>query len=285
MTDPIHFRQSLAKILLLQCPAACKWQIDNGFKEPTKPMRFGSVVDQLVFGGGNYHEVGADSWRTKAAREQRDGAIARGQTPVLSHELELARPLAGQIRAAMLGHDMPLEWCDKQVTLTWTSPEGVLCEGTPDLAFYEPLGAPVIDGSRITETARWCVVDAKAGANGNPDYLDNHVVEMGWDIQAAAYEEAGNVLYPETIGHSSHAIVHATSGDGFSCVQWYPFSELMMDLGRARWAQAKEIWSQCLKTGVWPEYQSRPLTPPRRHVYRWLGDSNDVSDLGLVQEP
>lgn len=250
-----RLHQSIAKVLLTECPAVARHQLDNPEqKKVTREMDMGSLVDAFVFGGATYHTISADDYRKKATQEERDAARERGQIPILEREIEPARRLAGAIRAKLLEIGFDLEHCLKQHHMKWTSPEqphigegGVLCAGTPDLAELRP--------------REWLTIDLKVGGDISPDYLDRHIVNQGWHIQAAAYQEAGHVLHPETQGRGGHWLLAAETS-GAMLIELYPFSEMMLDMGRHAWARAQRIWRKCQETGEWPGYQARPLMPP-----------------------
>jgi hypothetical protein len=68
--------------VLLKAPALFKWQQDHPVHKDV--FDFGSAAHALVLGvGAPLHVVHADSWRTKAAQEERDKARAEGSIPLL----------------------------------------------------------------------------------------------------------------------------------------------------------------------------------------------------------
>ncbi len=259
-------------MLLSSCPAQARWRLDNPEAcEPTRAMDLGSLVDQLVFGGASFHTINADSYRTKAAQTERDAARERGQIPVLEHEIEPAQRLAGRIRATLLEEGVELEKCQKQQHMEWESPVGIIsnngrptpCAGTPDLA--------------ILRAREWITIDLKVGGKIDPEYLDRHVCDQYWDVQAAAYQEAGHTLY-HTDGRGGHFLLCAETS-GAQMVEIYPFSESMMELGRRRWARAQYLWNHCRNNNEWPGYKRRDLVPPD-----WLYERETSSNSKFQQE-
>lgn len=240
--------QSIAKVLLSKSPANARHLLDNPDEnKPTREMDLGSLVDALVFGGASYHTISADDYRKKATQQERDAARERGQVPILDREIEPARRLAGSIRAKLLEIGFDLERCRKRERVFWTTGDGVEASGEPDLAELRP--------------TEWLTLDLKVGGDINPDYLDRHVVDMGWHIQGAAYQEAGHVLHPETERRGGHWLLAAETS-GTMQVILYPFSEMMLEMGRHAWQRAQRRWAQCLATNEWPGYRARQLTPP-----------------------
>lgn len=242
-----RLHQSIAKVLVTQCPAVARYQLDHPEeKKPSREMDLGSLVDQMVFGGAGWHTIDADSYRTKKAQQERNAAYERGQVPVLAKNVEDAQRLAGRIRSRLMEEGIDLNDCRKQQRMEWVSQLGVLCAGTPDLAILHP--------------SEWVTVDLKVGSRTEPVYLGNHVVDQGWHIQAAAYQEAGHELYPRTERRGRHFVLAAETG-GAQMVQLHPLSEMMMDMGRHAWVRAQRIWLDCQRKNEWPEYQSRELMP------------------------
>lgn len=267
----VRFRQSLAKTLLGKSPAHVAWELTEERRKATSKMNRGTLIDQLVFGQTNYHTVTApyasgprkgqpaEDWTSKAAKDERAAAEERGQLPVLQHELDNAREVAGGIRAALMAEDIDLSTCVVQHTIQWDGPGGVKCEGTPDLYFVH----------RDEEGAPICVdtIDLKTGDNANPEWLDGHVHAMGWDIQAAAYQEAVHSLFPEANQRGQHWLLVAEC-EGPRCITFEPLSSAYMDIGYSRWTKACLTWKQCIETGVWPEYPKRPISPSRSVMFK-----------------
>ena len=237
-----RLHQSDAKNLVMECPAIAKAVYDGEQRAPSRAMEKGTLVDQLVFGGANFHVIDAADYRTKKAQTERDEARESGMVPVLADEFEPARKLAGSIKSRLMMEGIDLEQCDKQKTLQWTSAEGVECEGTPDL---------ILDCTTI---------DLKCGHTADPDKLEQHLYDMGWHIQGAAYQEA--VHGGKVGGHGRHYLVCAETKSGADCITIAPLSPAYIELGMRAWRRAQHIWVQCWTTNEWPEYTSRPLMPP-----------------------
>lgn len=252
-----RFHQSYAKTLIQECPAIFKAQFDAEQRAPSRAMEKGTLVDQLVFGGSNFHVIDADSYRTKKAQQERDDARASGMVPVLSEEFEPARRLAGAIKSRLAMEGIDLEKCHKQRTLQWTSAEGVECEGTPDLFFEAPGG--------------YWTIDLKCGHTANPDRLEQHLYDQGWHIQGAAYQEAVNWGRGPLPCTGRHYLVCAETKSGADCITIAPLSPAYIDLGMRAWRKAQHIWVQCWANNDWPEYTSRPLQPTKNAMWREYG--------------
>src|SRR5690606_29585641 len=94
--------QSIAHVLLAKSPLHAWLQhprLGGKARAATKAMDEGSLVHALLLGQDDQIvEVDADSWRTNAAKEQRDAARAEGKIPVLAGELDDVRTAVNAIR-------------------------------------------------------------------------------------------------------------------------------------------------------------------------------------------
>lgn len=261
----MRLHQSIAKVLVSECPAIAKMALDGERGAPSTAMRRGSLVDQLVFGNAQFQVVTApyasgprkgqpaEDWTSKAAQAERDEITQRGWVPCLAHELERAQWLASQVkRELFLVSGIPAESCQKQLTVQWTTPLGVEAEGTPDLWFS--------DGMTIHS------VDLKETTSANPEFLDAQIYNQRWDIQGAAYTEALSTIHGVPATHWICAQDHKTG-----LVSVRKLGEAYTEIGRQSWLKAQWLWQRCLETGVWPEYGARNHQPPRWVMAKELG--------------
>lgn len=269
----MRLRQSIAKLLIRKCPAIAQAAVEGDFDAESNLMRKGSLLDQLVFEQANYHVVEArlksgprkgelaSDWKGTEARAIRAEMRAKGVTACFQHELDEARSLAGLVRARLLeaGAELRDDSCPRQLTLQWRTELGVEAEGTPDLI--------ILHGGTVAPT-RVDTVDLKR-TDPNPEWLDRHVDDQCWDLQAVAYQEAAQARWPSAQWRGRHWILAADAQSRI--VQMYPLDGSYIAIGRSKWHRAQEIWLKCIATGEWPEYASRPLTPPEYVRRRELG--------------
>lgn len=260
-----RLRQSIAKLLLTECPLIALQALEGERRHGNKAMRRGTLVDQLVFGGAQYEVVSevyksgprkgqeATDWTGTAAREKRDAIEARGYVPCLPAELEAAQELAGRIKAELLLAGLDLGKCTIQETMQWQTPLGVAAEGTYDAAF-------AIEGGNLIHT-----IDLKVGEDANPEKLDNQVDAMMWDMQGAVYQEALTVTRGS---FGSHWICRVDANT--KIVGLYPLDEGYMHLGLKKWEAAQAIWRRCVEKNEWPQYARRPIRPSKRATSRAL---------------
>lgn len=257
-----RFHQSMARTLIKECPAALKWQIENGFKQ-SRDMEKGTLVHQMVLGGLQFHVITATlasgpnkgkratNFQCTAAREEAERVRANGFVPVFEHELLELQELAHGIRVAIAAYGIDLDACEREKMHQWTSPEGIECEGTPDARLVTPTGI-------IT-------LDLKVSYTANPDDWDRKLDADCSDLQAAAYEEQAQAEHGDL--PKQHIIVAAET-EAWCPVSILPVSESYMEIGRKKWARAKHIWRNCCEDDKWPGYQSRPVSPPNYVIQR-----------------
>lgn len=258
-----RLRQSLAKLLLTECPAVVRTVLDGERRAGTKAMNRGSLVDQLVFGGSQFEVVEArlksgkrkgelaTNWQCQEAQEKKEDIESRGWIPCLEHELAEASDLAGRIRAELILLDLDLRRPGVQIQrrIKWTTLGGVEAEGAVDA---------------LLETDRWVhTFDLKVGESANPDHLDDQVGQMFWDMQGAAYQEACASAFKK---QGKHWIIRADASS--KLVGVYPLSEGYMTMGLRKWTAAQAIWTRCLETGEWPQYARRAIVPSQRQMLR-----------------
>jgi len=255
----------MAKVLLEYCPAVLKRQLD-GERRTTKAMDAGSLVDFVLFkrtdrfevvdarykSGPRQGEPAAD-WTCGEAREQAEEIRARGLLPVLECELDAAEEEAAPIRKRLdelVGGNTLLE----QPKLEWISALGIECEGTPDAVIVEHSA-----GVRLLT-----VVDIKR-TDQRLKKLQRQVYEMGWDIQASAYEEGA--LYcerqlggPDDIVLYQKHIILTVDGVAPPCAR--ELEPFYREIGRRRWEKAQRIFKECVDSDNWPGYPERSIETP-----------------------
>ena len=242
-----------AKLLLPpSCPAKFKERMDN--PPPAKRhFEFGHLVHLEVLGKGvETVELPFDDYRTKAAREARDDARARGKVPVLvgpkanddiGVELAKARTMADKIRndpeAGPLfarGH--------AEKSLYWTDPDsGVRLRGRVDWL-------TTIDG-RLT------CVDLKTSTTANPAELERKFWQHCYHMQNAWYRrlliELGMSDDPDFV------FVVAEKEPPFAVTVVRYDQEAIAEGDRLN-RQAIDLYVECRTANHWPEYTDHSVT-------------------------
>jgi len=274
--QPPLFRQSLAKVLLQECPALVKKQLDNAREKTTAAMTGGGLLDALVMGHHHKYEVvqafyksgprkgePCIDWQGAEARKEKERIQATGKLPVLQNELDELDEAAAAIKRRLgelyeqeaEGHGYKVMF---QPQMRWTSALGVACRGEPDIVI------------RVSHPAvtRLATVDIKHSAALAREKLHRQVFAMGWDIQGAAYREA--VVAEELrlsegsgkpVQHVAHYLLLTNSMEEGLPPCCVPLSTTYLAVGLRRWEKAQRVWQSCLDTGNWTGYSESPIEP------------------------
>ena len=168
---------SIVRTLLDRSPRHAKYAHPRISPEPlddesTDAMDAGTVLHHLILGGGTPPViVAADSFRTAAAKDQRDAARAAGRVPILAHKLAELSRCAEAVKAQMRERPECAEFFApgrSEVTLLWRELEGdaaeFWCRSLVDRLPDDP-AAPLFDlksVANLTTSARW-PRDTRAG--------------------------------------------------------------------------------------------------------------------------
>lgn len=235
-TPRLH--QSIAHVLVTRSPLhAWEAHLGRAVREETPAMLRGTILDRLLFGvGPELQVVEAKDWRTNAAKDQRDAAVAAGRLPVLAHQLEEYGEAVAAINLGLAARGIVLDG-QSQVEVEWTSEEGVKCAGR-------------LDHLKLTQAT---ILDLKTTFNASPEAIQRHMVDHGADIQRAAYVEAIETLHPQLAGRVRMQFVYAETSPPYAITIAEPAGS-MRALGSAKWRRAKRVWAECLTSGHWPAY-------------------------------
>jgi hypothetical protein len=244
------FSHSVAKALLSQSPYHA-WlrhpKLGGVAEAPTREMDRGTILHAMVLGTKvPVVVIDADNYRTKAAQEKRDSAHAAGLVPVLSREYDGLVGLADATTAALREQGVELSGISERAIL-WeeeTAAGPVLCRG-------------MIDHLILTADSG-AILDLKFGESADPKKLGRKCIDLGYDVQFAAYTSALQKLRPDLAGRGrwlwlfveelpegspKRVIVTVAQPGG-----------MLREHGQARWRRACETWGRCLAENDWPGY-------------------------------
>ncbi len=262
--------------LIATSPAHCL--VDQ---ERTREMNRGSIIHAMVLQAGspanycvvrrtdkNGFEDDAPDYRTKSAQEHRDLIIARGDLPILRKELASCEAAAANIRRLLGGEYLPGDGAF-EVPVDWES-DGVPCHGKIDIT-GEDLG------------------DLKTCEDARRASSDNNIYAMALDVQAAAYLDAWETLYPDRAGRTRfflHFAEFEPLPNGANNVITVEVAGSMLELGRSRWKRAKALWRRCHEHKDWPGY-SREVRRAEAPPWALAADLNAELAIPLpdVKEP
>lgn len=257
--------QSIAHVLLAKSPLHAWLQhprLGGKARAATKAMDEGSLVHALLLGQDDQIvEVDADSWRTNAAKEQRDAARAEGKIPVLAGELDDVRTAVNAIRLQLDLLGMKLDGAS-ELTALWTE--------------YAEDGTPVRCRARLDHwiKSRGLIIDLKKSRSAHPKACVKHVEEYGYSIQHAAYTRAVVAAHPELAGRVEFRFAFFELEEPY-CLTPAKLSGEFIELGQARWRRAVNIWAECLRNNKWPGYADHVVTldPPPWAVAQEMEES------------
>jgi hypothetical protein len=238
-------------------------------RDETPGMVLGSTLHALVAGDtSNLATDGSfDEYRTKPAREWRDGAIAAGKTPVLPHVFQRAERIADSLRrnaGTGLTCD-PTNEGEAEVTAIWKEqPWGEAGPAIYCRARYDRL----IDSGIYLDIWDWKTTDTEL----THDALMRHIASQGYDIQIAHYLRGLEVLRPDFAGRSTFTLVFVEAQEPHA-VQRVGLTEGWLGRARAAWRGAMQQWAHAMRHNEWPV--SSPVTlmmePPTWHAMRLEG--------------
>ncbi len=236
---PPTLSASMARMLVLKSPLHA-WTYHPRFGgargESTEPQENGNLIHTLLLGTGReLVAVDAKDWRTNAAKDAREAARAAGKLAVLADKLKFAEGTAEILRRRMADQGVVLDG-KSEVTAVWES-DGALCRGR-----FDHLCA---DGVTI--------VDLKTAESAHPTAIQRSMENFGTDIQAEAYREALETIFPALAGGVTFRLVYLECEPPHA-VTVVELDPSMWTLGQKRWARAKGIWKRCLAEKRWPGY-------------------------------
>lgn len=247
---PPLFSQSTAATLLTRSPLHA-WRshpkLGNIPREATDAMNKGTVVHDMLLGGGKGYEViDAKDYRGKDAQAQRDAAKEEGKTPILAGAYIECIEAANAVRKQLEAYGIPLVGQSEGV-MRWA-------ETLPD-------GRTVECKARVDHWLAGTVIDLKTCADARPSKLAKHYVDFGYDIQAVAYRNGVEQNFGEVPPFLN---IFVEMEAPFITVIAEP-DPMMLALGLTRWNKALSLWADCLQFDSWPSYATKPvsLTPPR----------------------
>ena len=228
------------KLLPPHCPAAYRYEREHK-PIPTKEFSFGHAAHKLILGvGPEIVVVEADNWRTSAAQEQRDDAIAGGQTPLLTRDYEIVKAMAKALREHPVASALFEPGSGKaEQSLFWRDPEtSIWCRS-------------MLDWLRNPGPGRLVVPDYKTAVSASPVEFEKALDNYDYYRQAAWYLDAVHVL--GLADHPAFVFVVQEKTPPYLVSVFEPDS-LALEAGRHYNRQARLVFAECQESGRWPGY-------------------------------
>ena len=254
---------TLARVVLNQSPlhAWCQHPRLNPAHEPVEKKTFdvGRAAHRAVLGaGGEYVTLPEDllasngAASTKAAKEFIEDARAHGQTPLKSAEVAQIEAMAVKVHDRL---DQLRVWLDtdRSETVALARLDGIWCRAMVDNAPGDP-AMPL-----------W---DFKTTIDASPEHCQRAVLNYGYDVQAAHYNETWKAATGED--RAFRFIFQEKTAPFEVCVVELDNDALAMARKKVR--RAREIWRHCLASGHWPGYPTgiHMVSLPSWYHERWL---------------
>lgn len=230
---------------------AARYKHDRDNPSTAKHFTIGSAVHDMVLGDGSLVvHVDVKDWKTKAAQEVRDAALAAGKYPLNNPELEQAKAMAESLRTH------PTVAKHLAAGNTEVAIEGV------DPVTWTPMKARL----DILDVEARVIMDPKTTAALEPEDFGTHAWRHGYHMAAAHYIE---MAAQATDTHPDEwtflfAVVEKTA-------PYLAFvTELdtdSLDLGRRDRADGIEKYLECERTDKWPGYTTDVITT---RLPRWV---------------
>ena len=237
--DDYHAHPALSvsaakKLLPPSCPAIFRYEQTAG-QQHRREFDFGHAAHLVVLGSGpELHVVNADNFQTKAARAERDEAYARGAVPLLPEEFDTVQNMAAALHQHPRASELFAEGGLAEQSLFWTDPDtGVDCRARLDWLSHR-------------------VVDYKTTTDVSPSAISRTVEKFGYHMQSSWYLEGAVLL--DLVSQDAEFLFVFQDKNPPHLVTVVDLDDVSLKIGRERNRQAREIYRDCVESGVWPAY-------------------------------
>lgn len=230
-------------VRIMRSPAHYREYVTNP-PEPTPAMQLGTAFHAALLEPEQFVETFVVA--TKFDRRTKDGKAAAeaweadnaGKTALTAEQMEAIQSMAYLVRCHA-GADKLLSHGLAEMSGFWIDPEsGVECKCRPDFL--------VMDGDRITG-----IVDVKTCCDASADGFARAIATLGYDVQAAFYQDGFKTLTGRTIPFYFIAV----EKDAPYAVAAYKASDEVIEVGRAKYRGGLQLLTWCRERDTWPGYQ------------------------------
>jgi len=196
--------------------------------------------DALLCGMERVQPLDFPDWRTKAARDAREGVRSIGKLPVLVRQYEKIERMV--VAARKFWKDCPdldgfaFEHGTTEVSAFWLE-DSTWCRVRWDW---------ISNDKRL-------IVDYKTTENAGADWPRRSIVAHGLDIQDHWYRRGARAV----IGGDPSFVFLVQEVDPPYAVQAFALEPAFQEIGKAKCDVGLRIWRECLERNEWPAYQNR----------------------------
>lgn len=226
----------------LRSPAHYRYAVDHRTEKPAFDV--GHAVHALVLGvGQDIVEIEYDSYRSKAARAERDAAYEAGKTPIKTDDLAPIREAAEAILANPDARRLLEQPGIAEARLIGTDPDtAVQIRGMLD---WLPTGPGI-------------PVDLKTTVDASPRKVRRVIADLDYDLQAAMYDRLLRINGREDCEPMAFIFAEKEPPYGVFVLQvshpdWIGGGHMKLDTILRRHADClrTQDWSQAYPPGVW----------------------------------
>lgn len=232
--DPALGSTSL-KTLATRTPAHYKY--DAAYPKSSAAFTLGTAAHSLILEDdmSGIVVVEADNWLTKAAKEEKAAALAKGKQPLLTKEWGQVRAMQDAVMAHPAARDL-LTGHQAEQSVFWDE-DGLMLKCRPDA--WKP----------------GVLVDLKTARDANPREFGTTAHNFGYHQSAAHYIDGVKEMTGEELPFH-FVLVEKTAPYLVSVVE---LDTEAIDIGRQLNDRAKRIYRECTETGDWPGYVTTEL--------------------------
>ena len=122
-------------------------------------------------------------------------------------------------------------------------------DGVPTRARFDALSGETRNGIYA--------VDLKTTEDATPNGFTRSVLKWGYDVQQAFYEDTYAESEARAIDHFKFVAVEKSAPYEVGVFEVEPF---WVAMGKKKTANARRIYKECTESGVWPGYDTTPVT-------------------------
>ena len=216
----------------------------------------GTAAHALLLDGKDIIEIiDAADWRTKAAKEARDEARAKGKIPLLTAQTKDIFAMVNAANSALANSELAIvdlqKEGDSELTYIWNEGK-TWCRIRPDWISKD----------------RTLVLDYKTvGNSANPSDISRQIISFGYDIQAAFYTRGVREIEGT---EPKFIFLFQEIEEPYLC-SFIGLPPQFMDMGASKVDYGLFLWRQCLEKNEWPGYPQRIcwVEPPTWALAQW----------------
>lgn len=224
-------------------------------QEEKTSFDIGTAAHSLFLEGiDNCEVIDAADWKTNKAKTERDEARLAGKVPLLVHQYEDVLNMAMAAHTALAESELNItslyDEGDTEQTYIWQEGE-TYCRCRLDWISKD----------------RQVIIDYKTAESASPEAFSRSIFNYAYDIQHAFYTRGVKAI--DGTDPVFIFMVQETTAP-YLC-SFLALDPMALDIGVRKVEQGLKLWSECMKSGIWPGYPQRVcyLETPPWALTRW----------------